>query len=73
MQLLYFIDIFEDNRNVVRDLVVTGSAIVLKNRPLFAKKHKEISICINLAQSHQKNIEIVTRNNNALNFHKPGL
>ena len=38
MQLVYLIDIFEDN--IVRDRFETDSVNVMKNRPLVAKKHK---------------------------------
>ena len=44
MQLVYFIDIFEDNHDVVHDCFIKDSVNVMKNRPLVAKKHKEISI-----------------------------
>ena len=54
MQLIYLIDIFEDNYNIVRDRFETDSVNVMKNRPLVAKKQKEISIYIILAQSTRK-------------------
>ena len=38
MQLIYLIDIFDDN--VVRDRFEIDSVKVMKNRPLVAKKHK---------------------------------
>ena len=50
MQIVYFIDNFEDNHNIVLNSFVTDS--VMKNGTLAAKKHKEFSICISLAQSH---------------------
>ena len=53
MQLVYLIDIFEDNHNIVRDRFETDSVNMMKNRLLVAKKHKKISMYINLAQSHQ--------------------
>ena len=53
MLSFYVIDIFEDNHNIVRDPFETGSVNVMKNRLLVAKKHKEISIYIKLAQSQQ--------------------
>ena len=53
MQLVYLIGIFEDNHNIVRDLFETDSVNVMKNRLLVVNKHKEISVYINLAQSHQ--------------------
>ena len=68
MQLVYFTEIFEDNRNIVRDFFVTDTENVMKNRPLVAKKDIEISTYINLAQSHQKTIEI---KNNTQNIGKP--
>ena len=71
LQLVYFIDIFKDNHNIVRDRFVTDSVNVMKNRPFFAKKHKEISTHINVTQFDQIHMEIVTRNNNAQNFHMP--
>ena len=52
MQLVYFIDIFEDNHNTVQDLFVTDLVNEMKNRLLVAKKHKVIPIYINLTQSH---------------------
>ena len=50
MQIIYLIDIFEDNYNIVHDRFETDPVNVMKNRPLVAKK-KEISIYISLAQS----------------------
>ena len=50
MELVYFIDIFEDNHSIVRDYFVRDSVKGIKNRPLVAKKHKEISLYINLVQ-----------------------
>ena len=50
MQIIYLIDIFEDNYNIVHDRFETDSVNVMKNRPLVAKK-KEISIYISLVQS----------------------
>ena len=38
MQLIYPIDIFEDNYNIIRDRFETHSVNVMKNRPLVAKK-----------------------------------
>ena len=72
MQSDYFINIFEDNHNIVRDRFVTDLVNMTNNRPLVAKKYKELSIYVNLAQSQQKTMEIVTNwNNNTRNFHKP--
>ena len=38
MQLIYLIDIFEDNYNIVCDRFETDSLNVMKNRPLVAKE-----------------------------------
>ena len=52
MQLVYLNDIFEDNQNIVCDLFETNSVNVMKNRLLVAKEHQEISMYINLQQTH---------------------
>ena len=41
MQLIYPIDTFEDNYNIVRDRFETDSVNVMKNRPLVAKKQRK--------------------------------
>ena len=41
MQLIYLIDIFEDNYNIVRDCFETDSVNVMKNRQLAAKKQRK--------------------------------
>ena len=41
MQLIYLIDIFEDNYNIVRNCFETDSANVMKNRPPVAKKQRK--------------------------------
>ena len=41
MQLVYPIDVFEDNYNIVRDRFETDSVNVIKNRPLVAKKQRK--------------------------------
>ena len=41
MQLIYPIDIFEDNYNIVRDRFETDSVNVMKNRPHVAKKQRK--------------------------------
>ena len=53
MQLIYPVDIFEDNYNIIRDRFETDSVNVMTNRLLVTKKQK-LSICINLAQSIRK-------------------
>ena len=46
MQSDYFINIFEDNHNIVRDRFVTDLVHMTNNRPLVAKKYKELfNIC----------------------------
>ena len=40
MQLVYLIDIFENNYNIVRDRFETDSVNMMKNRLLVAKKHQ---------------------------------
>ena len=64
MQLVYLTGIFEDHQNIVRDLLETDSVNMIKNRPLVAKKHKKISVYVNLIQSYQKTMEALTKNNN---------
>ena len=38
MQLIYLVDIFEDNYIIVRDRFETDSVNVMENRPLVLKK-----------------------------------
>ena len=71
MQLVYFINIFENSHNIVRNLFVTDSVNVMKNRLLVSNNYREISVYINLAQSHQKTMETFSRSNSTQNFHKP--
>ena len=54
MYLVYLIDIFEDNYNIVRDRFETDSVNMMKNRPLVTKKQNEISVYTSLAQSIRK-------------------
>ena len=56
MQLIYPIDIFEDNYNIVRDRFERDSVNVMKNRPLVAKKQRKsqyISAWLNLSENHE--------------------
>ena len=56
MQLIYPIDIFEDNYNTVRDLFETDSVNVMKNRTLVAKrqgKSQYILAWLNLSENHE--------------------
>ena len=41
MQLIYLIDIFQDDYNTLHDLSETDSVNLLKNRPLVAKKKRK--------------------------------
>ena len=41
MQLIYLIDIFQDNYNIARDHFETDSVNVMKNRLLVAKKQRK--------------------------------
>ena len=71
MQLIYPIDIFEDNYNIVRVRFEKDSVNVMKNRPLVAKKQRK-SQCIlawlSLSEDHENQ---KTRNNNTQNVRKP--
>ena len=70
MQLIYRIDIFEDNYNIVRDRFETDSVNVMKNRSLVAKKQRKSQYML-AASVYQKTMKIVARNNNTLNIRKP--
>ena len=71
MQLIYPIDIFEGNYNIVRDCFETDSVNVMKNRPLVAKKQRKsqyILAWLSLTENHENQ---KTRNNNTQNVSKP--
>ena len=70
MQLIYRIDIFEDNYNIVRDRFETDSVNVMKNRSLVAKKQRKSQYTL-AASVYQKTMKIVARNINTLNVRKP--
>ena len=56
MQLIYPIDIFEDNYNIVCDLFETDSVNVMKNGPLVAKKQRKsqyILAWLSLSENHE--------------------
>ena len=56
MQLIYLVDIFEDNYNSVRDLFETDSVNVMKNRPFVAKKQRKfqyILAWLSLSENHE--------------------
>ena len=56
MQLIYLLDIFEDNYNIVRDRFETDSINVMKKRPLVAKKQKKfqyILAWLSLSENHE--------------------
>ena len=63
MQLIYRIDIFEDNHNIVRDRFETDSVNVMKIRSLVAKKQRKSQYKL-AASVYQKTTKIVARNNN---------
>ena len=55
MQLIYLIDISEDNYNIVRDRFETNSINVIKNRPLAKKQRKfqYILAWLSLSKKHE--------------------
>ena len=56
MQLIYPVDIFEDNYNIVRDRFETDSVNVMKNRSLVAKKQRKsqyILAWLSLSENHE--------------------
>ena len=56
MQLIYLIDIFEDNHNIVRDLFEIDSVSVMRNRPLVAKKQRKfqyVVLWLSLSENHE--------------------
>ena len=42
MQLIYLIDIFQDNNNIVLDRFETDSVNAMKNRPLVAEEQRKL-------------------------------
>ena len=56
MQLIYPIDIFEDNYNIVHDRFESDSVNVMKDRPLVAKKQRKsqyILAWLSLSENHE--------------------
>ena len=56
MELIYPIDIFEDNNNIVRDRFETDLVNVMKDRPLVAKKQRKsqyILAWLSLSENHE--------------------
>ena len=56
MQLIYLIDIFQDNYNIVRDRFKTDSVKVMKNRLLVAKKQRKFQYILAwlcLSENHE--------------------
>ena len=56
MQLIYLIDIFQDNYNIVTDRFETDSVNVMKNRSLVAKKRRNfqyILAWLSLSENHE--------------------
>ena len=70
MQLIY-LDIFQDNYNIVRDRFETDSVNVMKNRPLVPKKQRKLQKYTSLVQSKRETMKIVNRNNNTQIFRRP--
>ena len=66
MQLIYRIDIFEDNYNIVRDRFETESVNVMKSTSLVAKTQRK-SQYILAASVYQKTKKIIARSNNTQN------
>ena len=52
MQLIYLIDIFEENYNFVCDRFKTDSVNVMENRPLVAKK-QNILAWLSLSENYE--------------------
>ena len=56
MQLIYPIDIFEDNYNIVRDRFKADSVNGMKNRPLVAQKQRKsqyVLAWLSLSENHE--------------------
>ena len=56
MQLIYLIDIFQDNYNIVPDHFETDSVNVVKNRSLVGetqRKFQYISAWLSLSENHE--------------------
>ena len=56
MQLIYLIDIFVDNYNIVRDRFEKDSVNVMKIRPLVAKKQRKFQYILpwlSLSENHE--------------------
>ena len=56
MELIYLIDIFEDNHNNLRDRFETDSINMMKNRPLVAKKQRKFQYILAwlvLSENHE--------------------
>ena len=56
MQLIYLIDVSEDNYDIVRDRFETDSVNMMKNRSLVAKKQRKfqyILAWLSLSENHE--------------------
>ena len=56
MQLIYLIDIFQDNYNIVRDRFETDSVNVMRNMSFVVKKQRKfqyILASISLSEKHE--------------------
>ena len=59
MQLIYLIDIFQDNYNIACDRFETDSVNVMKKQTTCCKETKKISTYISLAQSIRKQMKLL--------------
>ena len=71
MQLIYLIEIFEDNYNIVRDCVEADSVNVMKIGRLLQRNKGNFNIHHYLRSVYKETMKIVTRNNNTQNVRKP--
>ena len=56
MQLIYLIDIFEDNCNIVCDRFEIDSVYLMKNRPIIANKQRKFQYMLaflSLSENHE--------------------
>ena len=56
MQLIYLIDIFEDNCNIVCDRFETDSVYLMKNRPIITNKQRKFQYMLaflSLSENHE--------------------
>ena len=58
MQLIYLIDIFQDDYNILRDRFETDSVDLMKNGLLVAKKQRKFQYILVFLSLSEKNHEI---------------